>query len=310
MRFAASTIAILLAGLPSSYQFLLSGKNHVSLDHRQFHRVYMSNTVQDLADEPVTVMNPEATEVGEKKASDEGKPVLESSNNGLGDFKNDGPFAFMTEALDMIGVKEGKAIIYGPIAIDVDESKRVTDEESFQLRKVAAENLQNINKDERERRANASKIAAVVTAVYASAATLLWDHGGFEGHFLRFLTVIPMFLAFGYSKSAETGLCNIAQAGLWDVDGNGLRKIEDPNLAQAILQRVNNMNIDNGIRCIALAGAFALLPQSTSVAMVSFGLLYAGKCSIRKWHIEETINIHDYHRLTPLLCPIQSFILY
>ncbi len=63
------------------------------------------------------------------------------------------------------------------------------------------------------------------------------------------------------------------------VDGNGLSKIEDPSLATAILDRVNNMNADTAIRCFLAAGVFAVLPQSSSVALVGsgilFGILYA-----------------------------------
>jgi hypothetical protein len=66
----------------------------------------------------------------------------------------------------------------------------------------------------------------------------------------------------------------VAQAGLWDVDGNGLSKIEDPNTARAILNKVNNMNLDNLIQCSAYAGAFAVLPRSASVPLVLFALLF------------------------------------
>lgn len=63
------------------------------------------------------------------------------------------------------------------------------------------------------------------------------------------------------------------------VDGNGLSKIDDSNLASALLEKVNNMNADTAIRCIAIAGTFAILPQSSSVALVGstlvFGALYA-----------------------------------
>ena len=63
------------------------------------------------------------------------------------------------------------------------------------------------------------------------------------------------------------------------VDGNGLSKIEDPSIATAILDRVNNMNADTAIRCFLAAGVFAVLPQSSSVALVGcailFGILYA-----------------------------------
>lgn len=67
--------------------------------------------------------------------------------------------------------------------------------------------------------------------------------------------------------------------GLWDLgDGQGLQRIEDPTIAQAILQKVNDLNT----KSILLAGIpttlFAILPRSMSVSLVVsalvFGLLY------------------------------------
>jgi hypothetical protein len=37
------------------------------------------------------------------------------------------------------------------------------------------------------------------------------------------------------------GICSIAQAGAWDVDGCGLQYIEDASLASKIRAKVNNM---------------------------------------------------------------------
>ena len=63
------------------------------------------------------------------------------------------------------------------------------------------------------------------------------------------------------------------------MDGNGLSKIEDSNLARAILDKVNAMNLDTAIQCFLASGVFAVLPQSASVALVEsalvFGALYA-----------------------------------
>lgn len=68
------------------------------------------------------------------------------------------------------------------------------------------------------------------------------------------------------------------------MDGNGLSKIENPSLARAILDKVNNMNLTNLAQCGACAGAFALLPQSASAPLVSlalvFAVLYAARGSI------------------------------
>lgn len=63
------------------------------------------------------------------------------------------------------------------------------------------------------------------------------------------------------------------------MDGNGLSKIEDSKLANAILDKVNAMNADTAIRCLTAAGIFAVLPQSSSINLVLstavFGALYA-----------------------------------
>lgn len=59
------------------------------------------------------------------------------------------------------------------------------------------------------------------------------------------------------------------------VDGNGLSKIEDPSLATAILDKVNSMNADTALRCFLAAGLFAILPHSSSVALVGSGVLFA-----------------------------------
>jgi hypothetical protein len=45
-----------------------------------------------------------------------------------------------------------------------------------------------------------------LSAAYVGWASLIADDGGLSGHILRFLSVIPLFLAVGYKLSAETGL--------------------------------------------------------------------------------------------------------
>jgi predicted RND superfamily exporter protein len=78
--------------------------------------------------------------------------------------------------------------------------------------------------------------------------------------------------------SAETGLCNVAQKGLWDVDGQGLTKVEDPILARRLLDRVNAMNIQNGLQATGIAALFAVLPksmtQSAAIVVALGALLY------------------------------------
>jgi hypothetical protein len=206
----------------------------------------------------------------------------EPTINEKGAFVNDGPLAGMTTYLDKLGLKEGKSVYFGALTIDVDESKRNSEEEAAALRQKSAEDLTNIGMDERDRRDKAGNVMWAVSAAYVGWASLIADDGGLSGHLLRFLSVIPLFLAVGYKLSAETGLWNIAQAGLWDVDGNGLSKIEDPSIAGAILKKVNNMNLSNLAKCTAYAGVFAILPQSSSVPLVLFSAIFAALYAFRE----------------------------
>lgn len=121
-------------------------------------------------------------------------------------FVNSGPLAGMTTYLDLLGVKEGKSVFFGPIAIDVDDSKRNSEEEARALRQKAAQDLTNIGMDERDRRDRAGSVMWAVSAVYVVWASLIADDGGLSGHVLRFLSVIPLFLSVGYKASAKTGL--------------------------------------------------------------------------------------------------------
>lgn len=121
-------------------------------------------------------------------------------------FVNDGPLAWMTTYLDKFGLKEGKSVFLGALSVDVDESKRKPEEEASALRQKSAEDLTNIGMDERDRRDKAGNVMWAVSAAYVAWASLIADDGGLSGHFLRFLSVIPLFLAVGYKLSAETGL--------------------------------------------------------------------------------------------------------
>jgi hypothetical protein len=126
--------------------------------------------------------------------------------NKKGAFVNDGPLAWMTTYLDQFGLKEGKSVFFGALAIDVDDSKRSSQEEAAALRQKSAQDLTNIGMDERERRDKAGNVMWAVSAAYVVWASLIADDGGLSGHFLRFLSVIPLFLAVGYKLSAKTGL--------------------------------------------------------------------------------------------------------
>lgn len=121
-------------------------------------------------------------------------------------FVNDGPLAWMSLYLDLAGVQEGKSIAFGPFPVNIDESKRQPDAIASKLREEAARNLQNIGMDERKRRAMAAKVMGVVTFVYVVWASLVLDDGGYIGHVLRLLSILPLFPAVGFQLSADTGL--------------------------------------------------------------------------------------------------------
>jgi hypothetical protein len=65
------------------------------------------------------------------------------------------------------------------------------------------------------------------------------------------------------------------------VDGNGLRKIDDPNLAASILRRVNDMNFDTLVKVGLLGSAFAALPQSSSAPLALFAAACAALYAFR-----------------------------
>ena len=68
----------------------------------------------------------------------------------------------------------------------------------------------------------------------------------------------------------------MAQAGLWDLDGDvGLTPVDDPNVARAILRKVNAMNVETAVKVVVPVAVFAALPQSSSVPLVAFAILFA-----------------------------------
>jgi hypothetical protein len=60
------------------------------------------------------------------------------------------------------------------------------------------------------------------------------------------------------------------------VDGTGIRKIEDEDLARAFLNKVNEMNIETGRDAILLAGGFALLPSELTGKLALVTLVLGG----------------------------------
>jgi hypothetical protein len=188
------------------------------------------------------------------------------------EFKNDGLFFFMEPALSLLGFKEGRTTYFGP-TIDVDEKDFPSEEEQQARREKAEEEMFNIGQDERDRRRRGGEIAYKVAAAYAIASSLFLDDGSFEGHLARFGIVLPLFFAFGYTESADRGLWNVAQGGMWDVDGTGIRKIEDQDLARAFMEKVNAMNIETGRNALILAALFATLPHDLTAKFAGISLI-------------------------------------
>lgn len=122
------------------------------------------------------------------------------------EFENKGRlFSWIPMYLELFGMTEGKSLNYA-IPLNVDESRRSSPAESARLKKEAAENLQNIGIDERNRRAEAAKIFAAISILYAGWAGIIVDDGDLIGHIVRFGVVFPLFFAEGMRRSAESGL--------------------------------------------------------------------------------------------------------
>jgi hypothetical protein len=221
------------------------------------------------------------------------------------DFVNDGPLAWMRPYLTVFGMTEGKTLNFAlPFDLDDDSKNFNSDEQTAaaaaRLREEASRTLTNIGAEERERRGQAATVFAVLTAMYAVWSSLIADDGGLAGHLIRFGIVLPLFFTFGYKLSEETGLWNLAQNGLWDVDGQGIKKIDDVNVAQAILDKVNAMNADTAIRAAVIAAVFAILPQSTSVPLVFSVVIFAGKQE--GWLVDGLVLLQASH--TPIALPV------
>jgi hypothetical protein len=120
-------------------------------------------------------------------------------------YNNDGPFAFMQDFLEMGGLtKEGKSIYFG--VLTKDSGTETPPEDAARLRQLAAENLTNIDDAERARRDQAGDVMTIVAILYTIWASLIADNGDFSGHIIRLVSMMPIFLAYGYKKSAKSGL--------------------------------------------------------------------------------------------------------
>lgn len=159
-----------------------------------------------------------------------------------------------------LGVEEiyqnGKSLAFGIFQTDIDECLVPPEAVQESLRKKASEQLVNIDENERERRRFVGLMSLLVTVASYSALNI--EHGSFLVKAVCLYIGISFSLA--YLRSAEFGLCNIAQDGKWDVDGTGLQKIPDRTLAQQILNKVNSMNIQIGLQSVVITGAMLLAP--------------------------------------------------
>ena len=113
------------------------------------------------------------------------------------EFVNDGPFFFMQPFLEVLGFKDGTQTYFGP-AKNLDPKDYPSAEEQMKLKQQAAEEMVNINQDERDRRIYAGNIAYKVSLAYAIFAGLF-----LQDPLSRFLVVLPLFFAVGYTKSGQ-----------------------------------------------------------------------------------------------------------
>jgi len=187
---------------------------------------------------------------------------------------NDGPFSWMVPYLSLIGFKEGNTLVNAIPTKTSSSGDTVIDKETLDaLRIKAAEEFTNISPEERQRRNDSGTIAYYITALYAAYSAIILDDGfGLEGHLYKFLVVLPLFMARGLKLSAQYGLWNLAQAGLWDVAGS-IEPIDDPELASAFLQKVNDMNFETARDCAIVAGLWSALPYETTYPIAIVGVM-------------------------------------
>lgn len=126
---------------------------------------------------------------------------------------------------------------------------------SAELQKLAAKELTNLDIPERTRRKIFGGI--LLAATVALDAWLVLNEAGFWS---RFATTPLLYFGVAYLVSGQRGLCNIAQSGWWQVEGEGLKKIQDPEVAKKILAKVNSMNATTTAAVLAVSIAFASIP--------------------------------------------------
>lgn len=151
--------------------------------------------------------------------------------------------SMISSFMEMGGIKEGKKVTYGFISTDIQYDDEI-DEDKERRQQQAAIDLVNISPQERNRRIQVGNILIPFAILYASYVTLFIDKGDILGHILRLTSLPFFFLGYGYHISGTKGLWQIAQSSLWDVDGKGLTKIQNPLVAKSILAKVNDLTVD------------------------------------------------------------------
>jgi len=192
-------------------------------------------------------------------------------------FVNDGMLSGLQSFLKLFGFEEGKQMILAvPTPKKEGEAPLVSEDIAMERRKQAAIDLINIGPEERERRDKAGTICLYTSAIYAFLTAVILDQGDINGHIVRFTIILPFFFGYAFKQSAKFGLWNIAQAGLWDVDGNGLSTIEDPKLAQALLKKVNDFNVSTALQVLALVLLFSVPSQHLVSNIVILSSIFTG----------------------------------
>lgn len=141
--------------------------------------------------------------------------------------------------------------VQSPPNVDLASSE-LDSQRSEELRKLAASQLTNIDVPERSRRKILGIVLLSITAVVD-----IWLVVEKAGFWSRFATTPLLAFGLAYFASGQAGICNIAQSGMWQVDGKGLSKIQDQDLADRLLQKVNRFNLTLIVGSLAIALIFS-----------------------------------------------------
>ncbi|CAD7701472.1 unnamed protein product [Ostreobium quekettii] len=157
--------------------------------------------------------------------------------------------------------KPGRRNVYGVIPVNAevaDEDDEAASAERTRLRQRAAAEMVNIDWEERGRRKLGGKILMGAGAVLGCGLVVA------RADWLARAALVGPFIFLGVAlyASGRAGLCNLAQAGFWDVDGAGVAPIEDKGLAARMKAKVNDFNVKIALICAAITAAYAAIPLS------------------------------------------------